>query len=127
MAFTFAAFSYIVALREAFKKNPEIYRSFTNRGYPPPPFSEDWLFPFFSSAIILRGVVIIWKKIYSLVTCFGAYRTFLSYKCFFPWEKNVNILVGGYPPPSIGKRPIYFRFFLLKASLTHFIKTIDYK
>ena len=26
-------------------------------------------------------------------------------------------LVGGYPPPSIGKRPIYFRFFLLKASL----------
>ena len=28
-------------------------------------------------------------------------------------------MVGGYPPPlpSNGKRPIYFRFFLLKASL----------
>ena len=26
-------------------------------------------------------------------------------------------MVGGYPPPLIGKRPIYFRFFLMKASL----------
>ena len=34
-------------------------------------------------------------------------------------EKTGNILVGGYPLPSIGKRPIYFRFFLLKASLSY--------
>ena len=43
---------------------------------------------------------------------------------FFLQEKNGNILVGGYPPsPSIGKRPIYFRFFLLKASLN--VNTMD--
>ena len=40
-------------------------------------------------------------------------------------EKNGNILVGGYPsPPSIGKRPIYFRFFLLKASLMDFANSV---
>ena len=36
-------------------------------------------------------------------------------------RKNGNISVGGYAPPpspSIGKRPIHFRFFLLKASLS---------
>ena len=36
----------------------------------------------------------------------------------FLQEKNRNILVGGYPHPLIGKRPIYFRFFLMKASLS---------
>ena len=56
------------------------------------------------------------KKDYLFITCFSAYRSFLSNEIFLQ-EKNGNILVGGYPPPLIGKRPIYFRFFLMKASL----------
>ena len=53
---------------------------------------------------------------YSLFTCFWAYRSFLSYKCFF-FRKKPEIYWSGGTPPSIGKRPIYIRFFLLKASL----------
>ena len=63
-----------------------------------------------------RGGVIIGKYFYSLFTCFCAYRSFWSNKIFVQ-EKNGNILVGGYPP-LIGKRPIYFRFFLMKPSLS---------
>ena len=55
---------------------------------------------------------------YSLFTCFC--NSFLSNKIFLQ-EKNGNILVGGYQPPLIGKRPIYFCFFLMIASLNfHF-------
>ena len=61
------------------------------------------------------------KKFYSLFTCFGACRSFLSYKCFF-LRKKTEIYWSGGNPPSIGKRPIYFRFFLLKASLNVSLK-----
>ena len=63
------------------------------------------------------GGVIIGKYFYSFFTCFWVYWSFLSNKSFLQ-EKNGNILVGGYSPPLIGKRPIYFRFFLMKASLS---------
>ena len=57
-----------------------------------------------------RGGVINGKIFYLLFTCFRAYRSFLSNKSFLQ-EKTGNILVGGYPPPLIGKRPINIRFF----------------
>ena len=50
---------------------------------------------------------------------------FLHVSLLFVQEKNGNILVGGYSPPSIGKRPIYFQFFLLKASLMENEKKIE--
>ena len=36
---------------------------------------------------------------------------------FYHWKKRKYIGQGVPPPLSIGKRPIYFHFFLLKASL----------
>ena len=48
---------------------------------------------------------------------------FIHFTCFIE-EKPGNLLVGGLlPPPSIGKRPIYFRFFLLKASFLAFLSS----
>ena len=37
---------------------------------------------------------------------------------FFFRKKPEIYWSGGTPPPLIGKRPIYFRFFLMKASLS---------
>ena len=56
------------------------------------------------------------KIFYWFILCFRAFRSFLSNKK--KSEKNGNCLVGGYPPPPLfGKRPNYFRFFLVKTSL----------
>ena len=42
---------------------------------------------------------------------------------FFPLEKEINSFVGGYPPhPFCGKRPYFFRFFLMKAFLWYGFK-----
>ena len=99
------------------KEKTEIYWSFTNRGYPP--IARIGKFPFFSSAIFLGGWSKLVKKMYSLFTCFWAYRSFLTYKCLFLRKKPEIYWSGGTPPPpSIDKRLIYFRFFFWRLPLT---------
>ena len=85
--------------------------------YPPPPLARIGNFRFFYR-LFSRGGGHNWeKKFCSLFTCFGAFTSFLSYKCFSSRKNRKYIGRGVPPPPSIGKRPIYFRVFLLKASL----------
>ena len=58
-----------------------------------------------------------WEKLfYWFISCFGAFRSFLSNKK--KSEKPEIVRSGGTSPPLFGKRPNYFRFFLVKTSLS---------